>query len=90
MRYAATFGPGKQFAILAPLARLVFSVGATSTEAERAQSAAGRVCAPLRSRLSPDSVEQLTVIQQYIEKSGQSVKDIRENFLSYIERSGIL
>ena len=51
---------------LEPLVRLVFSLPATSSQAERAFSASGRVCAPMRSRRTPTTIENLTILQQYL------------------------
>ena len=43
------------------------------------------MCAPLRSRMLPETIEQLTVVQQYIEKGGKSVKVIKDELLKFIE-----
>ena len=65
-RYASVFGVGARYEALAPLAQVVFSLPATSTAAERAQSVSGRVCSALRARLSTEAVDGLTLVQHYI------------------------
>ena len=63
----------------APLkcARAIFSMPASSASAERAFSASGRICTPLRNRLSPDNVEYISVMQQYF---------LRNDFQSFCDK----
>lgn len=56
---------GGKFAPLKPLVCAIFSMPASSASAERAFSASGRICTPLRNRLSPENVEYISVMQQY-------------------------
>ena len=63
------FVDNKNWAPLLPLVRAIFSMPASSAEAERAFSASGRVCSPLRSRLSALNVERLTVLHHYVRKN---------------------
>lgn len=74
----------KRWSALAPLVRLLFSMPASSASAERAFSASGRICSPLRARLSACSVEQMTVIHQHIVKSGVSTSVLTNQIVEYL------
>jgi len=77
------FVGNEKFRVLAPLIRLAFSMPASSAEAERAFSSSGRICAPLRSRLSPRTVESSTMVQHYVRNSSTASKFSAE-FLEYL------
>ena len=68
---------------LAPLVRLLFSMPATSAAAERVFSSSGRICSPLRSRMSAVNVERLTMLQQFIAKSDKGIAEITKAIVDY-------
>jgi hypothetical protein len=89
-RLQTLFGDGGKFSELKLLAQVVFALPATSTAAERAQSIAGRVCSLYRTRMSPETVESLTVVQHYLHSlrsAGKSVKNFCQGLLAYIDTS---
>ena len=76
-----------RFEVLAPLAHVIFSLPATSTASERAQSISGRVCDPLRSRMLPSTVEALSVVQHFLKnKHGQKADVFNSGVVDYITK----
>jgi hypothetical protein len=86
-RLQTLFGDGGKFSELKLLAQVVFALPATSTAAERAQSIAGRVCSLYRTRMSPETVESLTVVQHYLHSAGKSVKNFCQGLLAFVDKT---
>lgn len=61
---------------LQSLVRLIMSAPASSAAVEQVSSGAGRQNAPLRNRLRPSTLEDLTIVQRYITSRKMSNSDI--------------
>jgi hypothetical protein len=82
--YIGTGAPSK-WADLLPLVKLVMSLSPVSAGAERVFSAAGKINSPLRTRLRPEAVEALTVLQFYMSRRTPDLKDFAARAVQHLD-----
>lgn len=70
--------------------RVLFSMPASGSAVERVFSVAGRLDAPLRSRMSAGTLTRLLVVQQYLKKRPGQLSSVVGEVEAFLARAGKL